>query len=235
MVFKKSTRFSKKTTRRPKARFTAKRRLGAALVRKTVRSEMNRQEEIKQSFNFYGIASPAMLNDCIYTTAPLQSVAQGTGDSNRIGNQIYLKNLHLRMTFSGALASLNARFRVMVLWLDKQVSIPAISATNAGVINTDLFFGNYRLVNALINNKLEHKVIYDKVINIESKNTSIPQGLLDVRVPLNTKVTYLTAGGVFTKEKQLYVCWMPSIPFATSGVASAWQVNIDQLLTYKDS
>lgn len=229
--YKKRPQYKK----RPKAKYAKRRYVApATAVRRVVRSEMNRQEEIKQIASQYGVASPTFTNNDLFTMAPFQGIVLGTSDSQRIGSQIFIKNYIARFTATGALASLNSIIRVVAVWMDKQVAIPTISAANGGVIASELFLGAFKNVNAMVNNKLDHTIVYDRLFKLESKNTNIGNAIFECKIPINQKVTYNT-GSVQMKDKNFYVVFMISVPAASGGVASAWQVNVDQLVTYKDS
>lgn len=204
---------------------------------KVARREIARQEEVKQLQ--FGLFRDTLIHNTIYTIAPTQALMKGVDGNQRTGDQVFMKHIAMKFAIGnysvGNVGTGQVKYRVMGLWLDKQLTSANPSTTLwSGVGSTDVFHNSASVVNAMINNKLGHKVICDRVYTVtpSTEGNKVIQVKLDC--PINRKVTY-TSNGVYFKDEQLYFLVIPWATVPTPTTNYAGQILIDGLVTYRDA
>lgn len=121
--------------------------------------------------------------------------AQGTGESDRVGDS--LGNVKLR--FRGSITNSNVHlFRFIVFqWLDINSTIPAI-----GYILNSARSGTVDFVHAPLNetNKLTYKILYDQTYSVSA---SLPQPLINFEVKAKD-IDMQSASSVYASSGSLY-------------------------------
>jgi len=169
--------------------------LGTRAVKSVVRRELGRQEETKIVSLNQSVAG--INNQSLFTYAPLQYIAAGTDDSNRIGRKIFARHLKIKGCIRTD-GTQNIEVRWMVVWLpaSKAYAIPAgaYSHLATGVGSTDLFYTATNQINALLNNRTGARVICDRkfrLLNQVSGQATCKEYSFDC--PLMTSIQYLNA------------------------------------------
>lgn len=223
-------------------------RLGTRnMVRRIARSEIAKQEEVKQQYQQW-LTSDAVtpvdyrfLDNTIYTFSPPQMISNGVLADQRVGDQIYYKHLLTRLSISTSAPSMH--IRMVVLW--SEADMATLTTSNPRVLpglgQADLFYPtNSGLVDALWNNKLEHSVVCErKFVFINPNPGQYVAKTYTVDCAINSKVTYKSNNNRLFKDKQLYVILICDIPEVASGTnlsnPKVAQFNIAFLNTYRDS
>lgn len=121
--------------------------------------------------------------------------AQGTGESNRIGDN--LGNVNLR--FKGAISNANNHlFRFIVFqWLDINSATPSIGyildSTRSGTVD-------FVLAPYAEGSKANYKILYDELYSVSS---ALPQPIIDVNVKCRN-IDLTTASSVYAQTGSLY-------------------------------
>lgn len=138
-------------------------------MRKTETKYLNGAQENIQLYHNYG-AAPASMNAIIFN--PWQSIAQGTGPTQRVGTEVYPRGMAVRLELFNKLDRPNVSYRIIVAIIPK---IYAGAATNA----TFDFRDNTGSANSLLawmKPDAGIKVLYDKVIRNEAHFSAIASG-----------------------------------------------------------
>ena len=90
-------------------------------VKKVVRRELNKQEEIKQYYPTSATSS-ALTHNTVYTMSPIQGLAKGTNASDRIADQIFLRKIVITGDLQCSATQSVITHRVLVFWNDQQTS-----------------------------------------------------------------------------------------------------------------
>lgn len=234
MPFKKSMKksFKKRST---KVRLAPKTKRAISQI---VKKQINSNEETK-IYSSGSIVSSALASSNFYTMSPVQPISQGTNNNNRIGNEIFLKSLAVRMVFQNTNRQ-TLFYRVLVLWSESLYSVGASYTTGALALG-DVFYTGSNVLNLPPNLKLGQNIVYDRIHNVSAKvaNAGTPyyqQKQIKIWVPINKKVVYQAGVGYFNK-KQLYVL---VIPFSldsgvVQNVTSVGAIDTMFLTTFKDA
>lgn len=222
-------------------------RLSSRSLKNVVTQVMNKTGESKiYIYNAYkDITDANPAHNTIYTHAPLQSMALGTGERNRIGDSIFCKFIKLRYSFQANQTLSTTKLRVIVIRSDRQSPTPPNRFGSAFGLN-DLFYadndGNYPVetIRGLLNLKDANinAVLYDKVHTCSYQGpqlgaNSVAGKTFDVTIPVNKKLTYDTSG--YQKGDQYYVITIPWIGGGATGTTLMPYVECQSMVTYLDN
>lgn len=214
-------------------------------IKTIVKKELVKDSETKFSNQNENFAT--RIQSQVYTYAPLQTYPlPGSTYYQRIGSDIYLRNLVLKFNFQNS--GVNAaspgpfpivRFRIMAFWADSQLVVtPGTGGVfGSGVGTSQLFFGStVGTANALINNKLDHVMILDKTIVVKADYAGeLKSSIQTISLKLNKKVTFHNdTAPMFLKDKQLYVVVIPYAVGGTDAISVVGGFCCDMMITYKD-
>lgn len=209
-------------------------RLGTRGVKKIVRREISRAEETK-IFATNDLKSTGLLMNTLYTLSPL-TITGGTGSNQRIGKDIYLRHLKVRLAIQNTTTQNQVQYRVMVLWSDSQYILDWTTYAGVGIGSSDIFYGSNNYTGALIDNKRNVKIICDKLYTVTAPvSGTLVKKNFSFDCPLFQKVTFINAANNILKDMQLYVVVIPTTPAGTSGVTAVGDFSAQALLTYKDA
>lgn len=208
-------------------------RMGTNGVKKIVRRELGRQEETK-IFTTGDLLNTGLKENTLYTLSPL-TITTGTGLNQRIGSQIYLRHIKLRMNITNTTAQPQVQFRVMVVWSDSQYLLDWTTYAGVGLGSSELFYTSNNYTTALINNKLNTKVICDRLFTVNTDVASaVVRRTFSMDCPIYQRITYLGSNNLI-KDQQLYVVIIPTTPAGVTGTTSIGSFTAQALVTYKDS
>jgi len=159
-------------------------------------------------------------------------VVQGTADGNRVGDSIFLQNLTFNMTLLTFSAARFYRYRIIVGWSGEEYN-------NAGIVTNNLSSAQILInsgsdVSTQVINTKAFTPLYDQVHEINSQLEDVSDGqTLRVKIPLNQKFDYQSAGSTFGKKKSLYVCLIPDC--GQSSPANLGGYSFNAVLFFKDA
>lgn len=227
-------------------RYRHKKRVGKKLAPSTrkavsalVKRQISRAEETK-IYSTGSATSSALTRESIYTLSPLQVITQGTGNYNRIGNDIYLQGIKLNMLFQNLGQRQTLFYRVAVLWHTSQWN--ANWTYQDCLTKNELFYTGSNPMQTPFNTKnTGTTVLYDKVFDMSSTSNNgatlfYKQKQFSKFLKINKRLTYL-AGSNILKSKQLYIV---IIPLTIDAGSVAWTtscgaVDMQSLVYYKDA
>lgn len=152
------------TTRKPKRRYTTRKRGVSTAVKKYVRRAMPKVE-LKQSWTHTNEIALNTLTQGYQTNGP--SMAQGTGASNRIGNVINAKALHIKGVLNNNSGS-ESMARCIVIGYDASNGDPTLNLFRNGSTGATSGISGINGLDAMYYpvNKLDFHIYYDKVIRV---------------------------------------------------------------------
>lgn len=207
------------------------------IVRRVVKQELRKDEETKQLPFAY--SSNALGHNTMYSVYPWQALNQGTSGSTRVGDQVFLRHMKMRGYASNTTVLPTIKYRILGVWLDKKYpnATTVATATSAyqtiAPVSTDLFFTTHSILStALINNKLEHQVVFDRLIEIKTEVGTRETKRFDIDVPIMKKVTLQTDN--LLKDSQFYVIIIPDGDIVTAGMPVGF-LSLQGVLTYTDA
>lgn len=235
------TGFKRRATKSKKA--YRKRKLGQyKSVSKIVRNVLFKDEETKCK-PLTMISNNTIPMGTWGTMGPLQTIDQGSADDQRVGQSIYLRNFVISGYVNNNPTIMQAKYRILVVWMDEKYVCPWTSFSTSGPGETSYIYGvgtDKSHVDALLNHKLGNKVLLDKVITVTQQQPVASAQLVSksfkYNIPLNEKITYEYGGAApyFSNRRQLYLSVTPWCPAGTEGATQPARIEIQGLLTYKD-
>lgn len=180
----------------------------------------------------------AMTHNTIYTNIPTQGITQGTGNTNREGDKIFLEALKIRGTFFTPTTANAYIFRIMVLWTGEEYNTANIATTfQTGIGATEVFLPNSYGSNqttGLVNSKA-CTVLLDKTYDINSLVSGVEDCVSFYElVPLKLAYSYQSSGSVHGKLKNLAVICMASVSAGTAGTTNTGNLDYSCDLIFKD-
>ncbi len=159
-------------------------------------------------------------------TSNLNIPVQGLLDTNRIGDTIMCKSIHLRMNYVTGSANLNTQLRFILIW-DKYDTIDTVSDILANTGDSNAANSHYN-----VDTRREWIKLMDKTVVLQSPSGSKMKHLNKV-FKLN-KITQFNAAGTDINKGTLFLLYISNID---SGLADADKPNIVGLarLFYTDS
>jgi len=169
------------------------------------------------------VLGATLLHNNIYTMSPTQLITQGTGNTNRQGDAIYMNALRVNGLFSTPDNASDAfTYRILVVKHGDNLTAP--TSLPALLSHSDLFLpntGNIIEANSLSNPK-SVTILYDQTVEINSVlATSAEWHRVSFNVPLNTMFQYQGTASTFGKSYNLYICLIGCVFNGASGVSSA--------------
>lgn len=168
------------------------------------------------------VLGATLLHNNIYCQSPTQLITQGTSNTNRQGDAIYMNALRINGLFSTPDNASDAfTYRIMVVKhgdnLAAATSLPSLLS------HSDLFLpntGNIIEPNSLVNPK-SVTVLYDQTVEINSVlATSAEWHRVSFTVPLNTMFQYQGTASTFGKNYNLYIVLIGSVFNGVSNTTS---------------
>lgn len=157
----------------------------------------------------------------IYTNMPTQAIVQGTSNTNRIGDEVYLCAIKLSGSAVTADVSGAYKYRILIGWTGEESTASNIATQYVynGLSANQLYLPQtYDLVcNGIINSKAFTK-LHDETIDISSQTPdTVDWTSFNITVPLNVSFRYQEAGSVFGKTRNLVVFVMGNMAGAVAG------------------
>ncbi len=155
----------------PSSRYTGRRRAVPYKRVKYTPLKYGKLSTTELKFHDLDIDDAAIAANGTIVKSSVLTIAEGNGESNRIGRKIIVKNINWRYTItlnSTAVKEDTSEIVRVILYLDKQTNgaIAAVS-TDAGILETD----NYQSFNNL-NNKNRFRILSDRTYHLRSQSGS---------------------------------------------------------------
>jgi len=192
---------------------------------------------VKPAKHLSGESSVTINHNQILTCIPSQAITQGTGNTQRDGDAIYLAALKLRVNCQAAAASNGYTFRVLVGWTGEEYTTANIATTLvASVTAAELFLPTtttFWMPNAQINPKA-FTILHDQTYDINSQVASTSDVISDsYTVPINQNFEYQSTGSVQGKTRNLCIIAIGSVVGGSSGVTGVGNVVASWDLIFK--
>lgn len=206
----------------------------SALVKRAVKRELAKQEEIK-TYSGEVAGGTVLKHNTIYCIAPQRLLGQGTNSDQRIGQQIYLRYIRLQGLISNLTTQPAVRFRFLCIRAQKDM--PTIFTTWSdlgGLGSSELFYPSpSALVNSVINNKLEGiQILEDQQITVRSPAGG---GVKDQRFTFDCRVmkkcTYKTQS---FQDWNYYMVLIPYVDGGMTNTTVVGKVDLNYLVTFTD-
>jgi len=199
-----------------------------------VKKVITKMSELKHKCAEVSVATVAA--GTIYTQSPTQTVIQGVGNDERIGDSLYLHKIKIHgYVFAAALPNACVKFRISVLY--SSIAINAATITAAGLSFSSLYLPGTTSVNGICGQYDEKAVtvLSDQTIDLNSMITNandIKSWSTDIYLK-DRKMDYLESGSPFGKTKNLYVM-MQAYSAANTHLLNCGSFFFSYDLQYKD-
>lgn len=229
----------KRSVKVPAARSYKKRKVSKKQLVKAVRQTINRMSETKKLF--VDIATAHYFHQP-YIFTPIYWITQGTTEGNRIGDQIHLNALHLRMKISrkGEAGDRKITGRVYCVYSKSNYKDGIVGPTWAVQNPSDFYKSTDNLIDAFLQGD-RHKIIKYKTFSLapcylrETSGFTVPSAdaHVEFRVPLNKKFQYDNLNSGYGKYGN-YFFMMVLDGAEITGATTAVNVVTRCLVTWKD-
>jgi len=216
--------------RQPRAAETRMRRIAKQVVMKA--------EETKVCVANGYITNLDMQN--LYVSAPLQAVSQGTSASQRLGDEVYVRNVRCRIVFRSAGTQPHLVARVTAMWHPTNLDItskPGFWAVNY-VDKTDYLHPSLGpSTEAFVNYTGLAKPVYDKIFRVNStapETSEVQDRSIDFNLRINKKLKYSSSTSGLL-DKQLYLVISTFAPGQAAPYVTFTGVTSDFIVTFKDA
>lgn len=178
-------------------------------------------------------AAVAFVHNVPRSMCPTSNIAQGLGETQRTGDEVYLESLVLRGHVSAAAATGAYMYRLIVGYSTSQNVSSTL--TTGGLVYSDIFLANSGSYNT--NGIVDPKAftcLYDNTILVNSLiSNSTDNALIAQTIPLKTNFPYKSANGSLGKFKNLYVFVVATVQGGTNAVTSCGSVSLGFDLIFK--
>lgn len=181
----------------------------------------------------------ALKHNIIYTNIPTQGINQGTGNTQRVGDKIYLEAIKIRGSYFTPTVANAYIFRIMVLWTgeEKESANLATQLKEAQLGATEIFLPNTygsNVTTGLVNSKA-CQVLFDRTYDVNSLVSGVEDVIsLHEVIPLKTAFAYQSAAGIHGKLKNLAVCVISSVSAGTANTTATGNFDYACDLIFKD-
>lgn len=173
-------------------------------------------------------------HNTVYSQNCTYNITQGTAQSNRQGDSVFLCSLKFSGFHEGPVALQDGLvFRILVHYADP---FSGSAVFNSSTIGTgDLFIATNQYTSTGIVDPKKVYCVYDETIEVQPSVTSTYTGTnFNGTVTLNKPIIYLP-GTNEVNPRQLYMTIIPSIANGTTGVTSCGKFAVSTDLIFKNS
>jgi len=154
---------------------------------------------------------------------PLLNIPQGTTNITRIGQEVKLKNMQMRLALATNTSTVRCLIRFVIV--QDKLQIPGSTPLISDVLNGD---GPYVGWNPL--NKNRFAILLDKFVNIDNQN--VPQAAFTIKKAMNKTVKFTGTGATAMQKNGLYAFAISDKDIVTP---ASWPlVNFTTQFTYTD-
>jgi len=198
----------------------------------TVRRMLGTQTELKHKSGAFALTN--LVAGSIYTANITAQVAQGTLDGNRVGDEIYMKQLHCNIVFNTDPVASAYIYRVLVVYGGEEYNPSSVAFSTAGYAFTEAFLpGSYSGTAAFsLTNPKGVTVLRDELITMNSLISSTSDSVCTrIVVNLNKKMKYQSSGSVFGRANNVYVI---VAAYVNGAAADSGDIVMNYKLSYTD-
>jgi len=157
------------------------------------------------------IVNSTLNHNLVYSFNITAQVVQGTLNSSRQGDSIYIAALKFRAFIQSAAPANAYSYRILIGWSGEE-AVPTTLLTT-GLTANEVFLpltGVNWTPNSIVNPKA-FTVLYDATIDIDSQIAAVATGKsFMATVPINQKFDYQSSASIYGKNKNLYVVVCPA-------------------------
>lgn len=212
---------------------------GEGIVRRrnVGRSGRSLQMAIKASDpakHYCNSAAQTMLHGNIYCVVPTAGVLQGTTNTTRVGDEIYLEAIKIKGHFSSAVGSNVYNYRLLIGYTSEEYNRPTV--LGSGITSPELFITNSdaNWPTAGIVNSKAFTCLYDHTVDINSQLTGVSDiKSYDATVSLKKKFPYQANGSIYGKSQNLIIVVIASVGSGTVGTTAAGDCLLSYDLIFK--
>jgi hypothetical protein len=196
-------------------------------TRKIVKKVLDKSLELK--FHNYSSAGSSLGSDATGTIFELGIIAQGTTDSNRIGDKVSPKSVDMRLTLRTGSAGTSATARVIIFQLKDSYDAASGPPLFEDLLNS-VYKSTVNAVNAPRNmDKLRNfNVIYDKV---HSMTIDDELKFIDIKRKRLSPIQYQAASSYYGTN----TLWMMAISDDVGGTTGRPVLTFVNQMTYTDA
>jgi len=205
--------------------------------RNAVRRSTTLQAQIKATEpakHYCNSAAQQLLHGTIQTIIPTAGIVQGTTNTTRVGDEVYLEAIKLKGHFQSDTVSNIYNYRLIVGYTGEEYNRPSVFGT--GLTSAELFIVNSdaNWPTAGIINPKAFTVVYDHTIDINSQLTGVSDiKSFDATISLKKAFPYQANGSIYGKNQNLAIVVIGSVGGGTSGTTDAGDVLLSYDLIFK--
>ena len=227
-------RISTKTARSRTETQTTTKRKKRALKSNSLKKQMLSMKPAFHDTVSDNTLTTTLAHNNMYVTSPTQAVGQGTDNTSRIGDEIYLEAMKFRATIHTPDTTGGFVYRIIVGYSGEEINCPT---SFTSIAQAEIFLpgtGDKFRTNG-INNPKAFTVLYDSTIDFNSlvANTQEVRTVEDT-IQLKTKFPYQASGSQYGKNRNLYVAVMGIKIGGITGVTTTGDVFINCDLIFKN-
>jgi len=183
---------------------------------------------VKPAKHLSGESSVTIKHNEMLTCIPTQAITQGTGNTQRDGDAIFIAAIKLRLNLQATTTSNGYTFRVLVGWTGEEYTTGSIGTTLvASLTAAEVFLPTtttFWLPNAQINPKA-FTVLHDQTYDVNSQVASVSDVISDsYTIPINQNMEYQSSGSVQGKTRNLAIIAIGSVVGGSAGVTGVGNV-----------
>lgn len=216
-------------------------RFNSRALTNKIQSVIHRDKESHTTFHA-PIFFTGALQNTLYSTSPVQDIVLGAYDHTRTGGKVFLKNQVIRGDIT-SVPGVEYYLRHLVCWVqDNTINNPGWTNSGSNVGSQQLFTSNINVAFALIDNKLNSQVIYDKIHKLKPASSGqVGHLTFTDTININKYVIFenanqgnSTAGNSCLKGRNLYHVFIPFTPNSSNGgTASVGNVTLSGLTNWE--
>jgi len=176
-----------------------------------------------------------LVHNSIFTTNLTSKITQGTANTDRIGDAVYLVSLKLKGLVNTPTTAGAYCYRVIIGWSGEEYNV---SASTSGLTTAEIFLptqgGNFPGGSNI--NPKAFTCLYDEFIDINSIVTAVADlQTMSIKVPLNQKFVYQASGSIYGKLKNLYLVVIAHVVGGTTGTTACGSMVLNADVVFQDA
>jgi hypothetical protein len=181
-----------------------------------------------------GTGTFTTLHNTVYTQNLTYLITQGTAQSNRQGDSVYLCSLKASGLHQGPVSLQDGLvFRILVYWADQFQNTGAV--TSVTISAPDLFIARNKFEATGIVDPKKIYVIHDELVEVQPSISNVYTGTQFNLQCLVNKAIHFIPGTNEVNPRQLYISIIPSIANGNPGVSTTGEFSLSTDLVFKNS
>lgn len=184
--------------------------------------------------HYSGNPIASLTHNTVLTLIPTAGLVQGTGNANRVADQIQLLAFKIRGSIQTPTAANGYSYRVLVGWTGEEFNLPTNFGSGLGTNEIFLPSTTPNWVAGGIVNPKAFTVLYDQVFDVNSQVSGANDVLSFAEtVSIDTKFQYQESNSSYGKTRNLAVVVIGSVVAGVSGTTAAGAVVVAYDLIFK--